>query len=122
MKTVLVIDDAKAMRVVAQKILEKAGYTVLHGEDGVDGLRMLNRNQPDLIVVDVEMPRMDGLKFCELVKQSEEFGCIPVVMLTSKTGQFDQAKARLAKADGYVCKPFDSQSLLNKLEEVFTGL
>lgn len=110
--TVLVIDDSKTIRRTAQSLLERAGCQVVTAEDGFDGLAAVVRNRPDLVFVDIMMPRLDGYQTCALIKHNSRFANTPVIMLSSKDGIFDRARGRVAGSDDYVIKPFTQDELL----------
>lgn len=110
---VLVADDSNTIRRSADIFLRKAGCEVVYGEDGFDALAKIPEFKPDLIFVDVMMPKLDGYQVCAVVKQHPRFKAIPVIMLTSKDNVFDRARAKLLGADEYLTKPFTRDSLLN---------
>jgi twitching motility two-component system response regulator PilG len=110
---VLVADDSNTIRRSADLFLRKAGCEVVYGEDGFDALAKIPDFKPDLIFVDVMMPKLDGYQVCAVVKQHPRFKATPVIMLTSKDNVFDRARAKLLGADEYLTKPFTRDSLLN---------
>ncbi|MGH8555406.1 MAG: response regulator [Gammaproteobacteria bacterium] len=110
---VLVADDSNTIRRSADIFLRKAGCEVVYGEDGFDALAKIPEFKPDLIFVDVMMPKLDGYQVCAVVKQHPRFKATPVIMLTSKDNVFDRARAKLLGADEYLTKPFTRDSLLN---------
>ncbi|MGH8545205.1 MAG: response regulator [Gammaproteobacteria bacterium] len=110
---VLVADDSNTIRRSAELFLRKAGCEVVYGEDGFDALAKIPDFKPDLIFVDVMMPKLDGYQVCAVVKQHPRFKATPVIMLTSKDNVFDRARAKLLGADEYLTKPFTRDSLLN---------
>ncbi|OOO03266.1 MAG: Alkaline phosphatase synthesis transcriptional regulatory protein PhoP [Chromatiales bacterium USCg_Taylor] len=110
---VLVADDSNTIRRSADIFLRKAGCEVVYGEDGFDALAKIPDFKPDLIFVDVMMPKLDGYQVCAVVKQHPRFRALPVIMLTSKDNVFDRARAKLLGADEYLTKPFTRDSLLN---------
>ncbi|MDQ3562792.1 MAG: response regulator [Pseudomonadota bacterium] len=110
---VLVADDSNTIRRSADIFLRKAGCEVAYGEDGFDALAKIPDFKPDLIFVDVMMPKLDGYQVCAVVKQHPRFKATPVIMLTSKDNVFDRARAKLLGADEYMTKPFTRDSLLN---------
>ncbi len=110
---VLVADDSNTIRRSAEIFLRKAGCEVVYGEDGFDALAKIPDFKPDLIFVDVMMPKLDGYQVCAVVKQHPRFKATPVIMLTSKDNVFDRARAKLLGADEYLTKPFTRDSLLN---------
>lgn len=109
---VLIADDSNTIRRSADVFLRKAGCEVMFGEDGFDALSKIPGFKPDLIFVDIMMPKLDGYQVCAVVKQNPRFHNTPVVMLTSKDNLFDRARARLLGANDYLTKPFTRESLL----------
>jgi twitching motility two-component system response regulator PilG len=109
---VMVIDDSNTIRRSAEIFLGQAGCTVILAEDGFDALAKITDNHPDVIFVDVMMPRLDGYQTCALIKKNPRFKSTPVVMLSSKDGLFDRARGRMVGSDQYLTKPFTKDSLL----------
>lgn len=113
---IMVIDDSKTIRRTAETLLAKEGCTVITAIDGFDALAKIADGKPDLIFVDIMMPRLDGYQTCALVKNNEDFSSTPVIMLSSKDGLFDKAKGRIVGADQYLTKPFSKNELLGAIE------
>jgi len=113
--TVMVVDDSKTIRRTAETLLKKAGCTVITAEDGFDALAKIVDNRPDIIFVDIMMPRLDGYQACALIKNNAKFKATPVIMLSSKDGLFDKAKGRIVGSDQYLTKPFSKEELLNAI-------
>jgi twitching motility two-component system response regulator PilG len=109
---VMVIDDSNTIRRSAEIFLLQAGCTVILADDGFDALAKITDHQPDLIFVDIMMPRLDGYQTCALIKKNAKFHQTPVVMLSSKDGLFDRARGRMVGSDQYLTKPFTKDSLL----------
>src|SRR5438552_15040505 len=109
---VMVIDDSNTIRRSAEIFLLQAGCTVILAEDGFDALAKITDHQPELIFVDIMMPRLDGYQTCALIKKNTRFHQTPVVMLSSKDGLFDSARGRMVGSDQYLTKPFTKESLL----------
>ena len=109
---VLLIDDSNTIRRSGEIFLKQAGCHVLLAEDGFDGLSKVIDYKPDVIFVDVMMPRLDGYQTCALIKNNQECKNIPVIMLTSKDSLFDRARGQLAGSDQYLIKPFSKKSLI----------
>lgn len=109
---VMVIDDSNTIRRSAEIFLKQAGCEVVLAEDGFDALSKIADCHPDLIFVDVMMPRLDGYQTCALIKKNLHFKSTPVVMLSSKDGLFDRARGRMVGSDEYLTKPFTKDSLL----------
>ena len=109
---VMVIADSNTIRRSAEIFLLQAGCTVILADDGFDALAKITDHQPDLIFVDIMMPRLDGYQTCALIKKNAKFHQTPVVMLSSKDGLFDRARGRMVGSDQYLTKPFTKDSLL----------
>jgi twitching motility two-component system response regulator PilG len=109
---VMVIDDSNTIRRSAEIFLLKAGCEVILAEDGFDALAKIADHQPDVIFVDIMMPRLDGYQTCSLIKKNPRFKLTPVIMLSSKDGLFDRARGRMVGSDEYLTKPFTKDSLL----------
>jgi twitching motility two-component system response regulator PilG len=109
---VLVIDDSNTIRRSAELFLRQAGYDVILAEDGFDALAKISDHQPQVIFVDIMMPRLDGYQTCALIKKNAKFKSTPVIMLSSKDGLFDRARGRMVGSDQYLTKPFTKESLL----------
>ncbi len=109
---VMVIDDSNTIRRSAEIFLTQAGCKVILAEDGFDALAKIADHQPDVIFVDIMMPRLDGYQTCALIKKNPRFAPTPVIMLSSNGGLFDRARARMVGADEYLTKPFTKESML----------
>jgi twitching motility two-component system response regulator PilG len=109
---VLAVDDSQTVRRVVAQILEQNGYRVVTASDGMQAMARINEAVPDLILLDVSMPRMDGYQFCKVLKQNQYTRRVPILMLSGNDGFFDKVKGRLAGACGYLTKPLDEESLL----------
>ena len=115
--TVMVVYDSKTIRKTADTLLKKAGCQVITAEDGFDALSKIVDYKPDIIFVDIMMPRLDGYQACALIKNNQEFKRTPVIMLSSKDGLFDKAKGRIVGSDQYLTKPFSKEELLGAIKE-----
>ena len=113
---VLVIDDSKTIRRSAANLLSKEGCDVITATDGFDALAKIADSRPEIIFVDIMMPRLDGYQTCALIKNNQEFKTTPVVMLSSKDGLFDKAKGRIVGSDQYITKPFSREELLGTIK------
>lgn len=109
---VMVIDDSNTIRRSAELFLKAAGCEVILAEDGFDALGKIADWHPQVIFVDIMMPRLDGYQTCALIKRNERFKSTPVIMLSSKDGLFDRARGRMAGSDQYLTKPFTQDSLV----------
>jgi twitching motility two-component system response regulator PilG len=112
---VLVIDDSKTIRRTAENLLKKAGCEVYTAADGFEALGRIVDDRPDVIFVDIMMPRLDGYQTCALIKNNAELRHTPVIMLSSKDGLFDRAKGRMVGAEQYLTKPFTRDEILGAI-------
>lgn len=108
----MVIDDSNTIRRSAEIFLKQSGCEVILAEDGFDALSKIASELPDVIFVDIMMPRLDGYQTCSLIKRNPRFKSTPVIMLSSKDGLFDRARGRMVGSDEYLTKPFTQESLL----------
>ncbi len=113
---VVVIDDSKTIRRTAETLLKKAGCEVITATDGFESLSKVMECQPNIIFVDIMMPRLDGYQTCALIKNNQVFKKIPIVMLSSKDGLFERARSRIVGAEHYMTKPFTREELLNAIK------
>ena len=109
---ILVVDDSATIRRSAESMLVAEGHEVVTAENGFDALSKVARHNPDLIFVDIMMPRLDGYQTCAIIKNNSQYRATPVIMLTSKDGLFDQARGRVVGSDLYLTKPFTKDELL----------
>jgi len=109
---VMVIDDSQTIRRTAETLLMKEGYTVITAADGFEALAKVADHDPDLIFIDIMMPRLDGYQACALIKNNARFKLTPVIMLSSKDGLFDRARGRIVGSDEYLTKPFTRDELV----------
>lgn len=114
---VMVIDDSKTIRRTAETLLQKAGCEVVTAVDGFDALAKIVDNNPDIIFVDIMMPRLDGYQTCALIKNNPEYASKPVIMLSSKDGLFDKARGRIVGSDEYLTKPFSKDELFGAISQ-----
>ena len=112
---ILVVDDSKTIRRTAETLLSKEGCTVYTANDGFDALSKIADHHPDLIFVDIMMPRLDGYQTCSLIKHNKVFRNTPVIMLSSKDGLFDRARGRIVGSEHYLTKPFTRDELLGAI-------
>lgn len=112
---VMLVDDSKTIRHTAETLLGKVGCQVITAADGFEALSKVADNQPDIIFVDIMMPRLDGYQTCSLIKHNHEYRDIPVIMLSSKDGLFDRARGRVVGSEEYVTKPFSKDELLSAI-------
>jgi twitching motility two-component system response regulator PilG len=114
---ILVVDDSATIRRSAETMLAKEGCEVITAENGFEALSKITRHHPNLIFVDIMMPRLDGYQTCAIIKNNAEFRDTPVVMLTSKDGLFDMARGRVVGSDQYLTKPFTREELLGAVKK-----
>jgi twitching motility two-component system response regulator PilG len=114
---VMVIDDSKTIRRTAETLLKKEGCDVVTATDGFEALAKIADHQPQIVFVDIMMPRLDGYQTCALIKQNALLKVTPVIMLSSKDGVFDRARGRLAGSDRYLTKPFTKEALIEAVEQ-----
>ena len=110
---VMVIDDSNTIRRSAEIFLTQSKCEIILAVDGFDAMAKIIDTHPDIIFVDIMMPRLDGYQTCTLIKRNSHFQTTPVIMLSSKDGLFDQARGRMVGSDEYLTKPFSKESLLN---------
>lgn len=113
---VMVIDDSKTIRRTAESLLRKEGCEVVTATDGFEALSKITDEKPDIIFVDIMMPRLDGYQTCALIKHNRMFRQTPVIMLSSKDGLFDKARGRIVGAEQYLTKPFTREELLGAIK------
>ena len=118
---ILVVDDSKTIRRTAETLLTKEGCQVFTAIDGFDALSKIADHQPDLIFVDIMMPRLDGYETCSLIKHNKMFKQTPVIMLSSKDGLFDRARGRIVGSEQYLTKPFTKDELLGAISNQITS-
>ena len=116
-KRVMIVDDERDLVETLTYRLEASGYAVLTAHDGEEGLEKAREEKPDLILLDVMMPKMDGYHVCRLLKFDEELKDIPIIMLTARGQEQDKKTGTDSGANDYVTKPFESTDLLKKIKE-----
>ena len=114
---ILVVDDSATIRRSAETMLSNGGCEVITAENGFEALSKITRHHPDLIFVDIMMPRLDGYQTCAIIKNNSDFRDTPVIMLTSKDGLFDMARGRVVGSDQYLTKPFTREELLGAVKQ-----
>lgn len=119
-KVILIVeDDAKNLKLF-RDLLQVSGYTTLEATDGEQGVELAREKKPDLILMDIQMPVMDGLEATKLLKNDDVTKDIPIVALTAYAMQGDEEKMREAGFDGYISKPIDVKGFLKKISEVIS--
>src|SRR4051812_23092622 len=114
---VMVIDDSKTIRRTAETLLVREGCEVVSATDGFEALSKIADHNPQIIFVDIMMPRLDGYQTCALIKNNQTFKSVPVIMLSSKDGLFDKARGRIVGAEQYLTKPFTREELLGAIRK-----
>ena len=118
---VMVVDDSKTIRRTAETLLRKEGFEVITAMDGFEALGKIVDYQPDLIFLDIMMPRLGGYQTCALIKRHRVFRGTPVVMLSSRDGLFDRARGRVVGSDRHIAKPFTKEDLLAVIAHYGSG-
>ncbi len=116
--TILTVDDSRMMREMLAMTLREAGFNVVQAEDGLDGLDVLSRTEPDVIITDINMPRMDGFGFIESVRREQRHRATPILVLSTESDAEKKGRARSAGATGWIVKPFNSESLIGAIRRV----
>jgi len=114
---IMVIDDSKTIRRTAELLLKKAGCSVMTATDGFEALALIADGRPDVIFVDIMMPRLDGYQTCALIKNNARYSSIPIILLSSKDSIFDKARGRIVGSQFYLTKPFTRDDLLGAIDE-----
>ncbi|MEP7328855.1 MAG: Hpt domain-containing protein [Betaproteobacteria bacterium] len=119
--TVMIVDDSLTVRKITSRLLQREGFAVTTAKDGVDGLQVLSETMPDVILLDIEMPRMDGFEFTKTIKGDPKYTNIPIIMITSRTAEKHRNLAAELGVDMYLGKPYQEDELLRHLREM-TGV
>jgi two-component system chemotaxis response regulator CheY len=117
-KNILIVDDSESIRLVVGMGLKEAGYNVVAGINGADGLRLLNENKVDLIISDLNMPVMDGITFLKEVRKQDKYKFLPLLILTTESQESKKLEAKQAGATGWIIKPFVKDKLLAVVKKV----
>ena len=117
-KKVLTVDDSRTIRNMLLVTLNNAGFETIQAEDGIEGLEVLENANPDVIVTDINMPRLDGFGFIEAVRAQDKHRATPILVLTTESAPELKARARAAGATGWIVKPFDPPKLVKALQMV----
>ena len=121
-KRILVVDDVRETLLALKIRLEYAGYEVITAEDGEMGLKLARDVRPDLIILDIMLPKIDGFSVCRLLKFDEEYENIPIIMLTAKGAAKDRETGQKVGADVYLTKPYNSKELMQYVENLTSGI
>jgi len=114
-KRILIIEDQEDNRAILRDLLSQAGYELIEAADGEEGVKLAEQERPDLILMDIQLPVIDGYEATRRIKAKPELKTIPIIAVTSYALSGDEAKARAAGCDGYVTKPFSPRDLLAKV-------
>ncbi len=117
-KVILTVDDSRTMRDMLKLALCDAGFDVIQAVDGLDGLDALNASAPDVIITDINMPRMDGFGFIDSVRRDARHRATPILVLTTESDVEKKTRARQAGATGWIVKPFDPVKLIDAIRRV----
>ena len=120
-KKVVLIDDEPDILSTLKLFLEVEGFEVATAADGIDGLEKIRKKVPDLVVLDLMLPKLDGYKICRLLKFDKKYKKVPVVIITARAQDIDRKKALEVGADAYITKPFEPDTLLEKIKELLSA-
>lgn len=118
MVKILVTEDSPTILAITKDVLEGAGFTVIAAVDGQEALDKARKEAPDLIVLDLMLPKLDGYKVCRMLKFDEKYKQIPIILLTARAQEADEKLGKEVGADAYLTKPFDPDKLLGKIKEL----
>ena len=118
MKKILITEDSETILEIIKDTLESEGYSVVAAVDGEEALAKVKSEKPDLIVLDLMLPKIDGYKVCAMLKFNENYKNIPIIILTARAGEADKKTGEEVKADAYITKPFEPDVLLSKVKEL----
>ena len=116
-KRILIVEDQEDNRTIVRDVLSTVGYDLIEAFNGEDGVRLAQTERPDLILMDIQLPKMDGYKATQQIKSIAELKTVPIIAVTSYALSGDEAKARAAGCDGYIAKPFSPRELLAKIRK-----
>jgi two-component system cell cycle response regulator DivK len=120
-KRILIVEDQEDNRAILRDLLSQAGYDLIEAADGGQGVDLAQKERPDLILMDIQLPVIDGYEATRRIKADAQLKAIPIIAVTSYALSGDEAKARAAGCDGYVTKPFSPRQLLAKVREYMPG-
>ncbi|HEY9761279.1 MAG TPA: response regulator [Trichocoleus sp.] len=121
MSTVLIVDDSSTLREMIAGLLINAGMTVIEAKDGVEAKKMIESNPPDLVVLDIVMPNMNGYELCRWIKNTPATQTLPVVICSSKSEEFDRYWGMKQGADAYIAKPFRPSDMVDTVKQLLRG-
>lgn len=114
---IMVVDDSNTIRKSAELFLTKAGYSVVCVEDGLELLTKIEDENPDLVFIDVMMPKIDGLQACQIIRRNPKFNNIPIIFLSSRDSQFDKARGLMVGGNDYLTKPFAKDGIIGMVKQ-----
>jgi len=120
-KKILLVDDEPHIVIMLENRIRQAGFEVITASDGQTGLEKARKEKPDLIILDVMLPKLDGYKVCRMLKFDEKYKHIPIIMFTARAQEEDKKMGETVGADGYITKPFEPQVLLGKIKELLAA-
>lgn len=120
-KKILLVDDEPHIITMLENRMKHAGYEVITASDGQEALLKAHKEKPDLIILDLMLPKLDGYKVCRMLKFDEKYKHIPIIMLSARAQEADKKMGETVGADGYVTKPFEPQVLLGKVKDLLAG-
>lgn len=116
--TILTVDDSRTMREMLRMVLSDAGFRVVEADDGINGLEKLRAEPPDVIITDINMPRMDGFGVIEAVRAGNSHAALPILVLTTESAADLKERARKSGATGWIVKPFDDAKLVSAIKRI----
>jgi chemosensory pili system protein ChpA (sensor histidine kinase/response regulator) len=119
---VMIVDDSVTVRKVTSRLMERQGWEVLTAKDGVDAVNQLQDVYPDMVLLDIEMPRMDGFEVLRTVRRDPRLANLPIIMITSRTGEKHQRQAKELGVNGFLGKPFQEAGLMSTIDEVLSEI
>lgn len=120
-KKILLVDDEPHIITMVENRMKHAGYEVITAGDGQEALAKAQKEKPDLIILDLMLPKLDGYKVCRMLKFDEKYKHIPIIMLSARAQETDKKMGESVGADGYITKPFEPQVLLGKVKDLLAG-
>ncbi len=118
MKSILIVDDEPNILLSLEFLMKQAGYEVLTSADGEDALQQIHSSLPDLVLLDINMPKRNGYEVCETVRADPKLSSVKIIMLTAKGRDVEREKGLALGADDYVIKPFSTQEVVDKVNEI----